>query len=183
MLLRAKSDKANLILTEGEYAQMELLFDCSAIDDRCVLEIGNVYPFTSKTRFHLLGKRQPCGLRIRVKRRSSAGPKVVEKLALSTSKIGELGFYPSSEKDDFYAARAASLEAMVFVSDQIFENLLANFRAAMLPSSIELEIEKDGVLEYGWEPDGSRQVWKLEKTNDPSYVNVESFEVATDLKG
>jgi hypothetical protein len=100
---------------------------------------------------------------------------VVEKLALSPSKIGEMSFCPPSEEGDFYPAQEASLDAMVFVSDQLFEKLFATFQAASLPTSIALEIERKRVLEFGWEPDGSRQVWKLEKTNEPSYVDIEQI--------
>jgi hypothetical protein len=44
-----------------------------------------------------------------------------------------------------------------------------------------LYIEKSGVLEYGWEPDGSRKTWKLESTIDLSCVDVESIDVSIGL--
>lgn len=183
MQLRAKAEKANFSLTEGENAQFVLRLDCSAPDDDGVLEIGERYAFTAKASRHLLGKRKSCNLRVWVKRRSSAGQKAVEKLGLSPSKIGELGFYPPSEKGDFFPGRPAALEAMAFVSDELFDGLVTTLRATKPATWLVLEIEKQGVLEYGWEPDGSRRIWKLESVAEPSYVDVEMMEIGFDLLG
>jgi len=46
-----------------------------------------------------------------------------------------------------------------------------------------MEIEKQGVLEYGWEPDGSRKVWKLESATQPSCVDVGNISIAIELFG
>lgn len=183
MQLRAKIEKAFLSLIEGEDTWFTLRIDCSALDDDGALEIGEKHVFTAKDNQFLIGKRIPCDLRVWVRRKCSLDEKTVEKLGLSKFKIGELGFYPASGGGDFYPGRKATLEAMAYVSDALFEKLLTAFQALKSVGWLSLDVQKNGVLEYGWEPDGSRKVWKLESATEPSYINLERIDIGLDLIG
>jgi len=118
-----------------------------------------------------------------VQRRSSLTQEKIDKIGLSASKIGNLHFVPPGEKGLFWHSEPAALDAAVFVSDEMFERLVSTFQAGKEINWIELSIEKPGVLEYGWEPDGSRMTWKLESTTDLSYVDVESIDINVVLFG
>jgi hypothetical protein len=49
------------------------------------------------------------------------------------------------------------------------------------PKWLQLEIEKQGILKYGWEPDGSRMTWKLDGTTDPQYVDVQRMDIGIEI--
>jgi len=102
-------------------------------------------------------------------------------IGLSASKIGNLYFVPSGEKSLFWRSQPAALDAKVFVTDELFERLVSAFLAGKGINWLELCIEKPGVLEFGWEPDGSRKKWKLESTTDLSCVDVESIDIGIRL--
>jgi hypothetical protein len=101
----------------------------------------------------------------------------IDKMGLSDSKIGALVFVPPGEKGLFWPSEPAVLQANIFVSDELFDRLVSAFQSGKRATWLELEIEKQGVLEYGWEPDGSRMVWKLESKTETSVVDVESMDV------
>jgi hypothetical protein len=50
----------------------------------------------------------------------------------------------------------------VFLADVVFNELLGNFRAGLIPKRLSAHLRwslDDKVLTYGWEPDGSGKKW------------------------
>lgn len=177
MFIGAQIDKATLSCTaDGDKTWSVLQLDCSPTDASGVLEIGDRHVFATKFNRPVVGQRQSCDLRVFVKRRSSLIEENVEKHKLSASKIGYLGFFPAAEKD-----QPASLEAEVFISDGLFDSLVNAFQAGRRANWLRLEIEKQGVLEYGAEPDGSCRTWKVETSTAPSFVDAERIDVDIEL--
>jgi hypothetical protein len=182
MLLRLKVKSANLCLSaDGEDTRFELRLDCSPADASGVLEIGDRYVFANRAKRSIFSIRRSCELLVWVKRRSSLTNENIEKIGLSDCKIGELCFVPGVSKDDLSPSVLAALDARVFVSDEVFELLLSTFQAGREAKWLDLEIEKKGVLQYGWEPDGSRMEWKLESATEVSYVDVEQVDIGMEL--
>lgn len=180
--LELKVKKAILVSgMDGEDTWSDLRLVCSPTHGSGTLEIGDRHIFATRQNRPILGKRKSCNLQVSVKRRSSLTQESIDKIGLSASKIGNLYFVPPGEKDLFGPSQPASLEATVFVSDELFERLVSTFQAGKGTNWLELCIEKPDVLEYGWEPDGSHITWKLENTTDLSCVDVESIEVGTRL--
>jgi len=166
---------------DGEDTRFALRLVCSPTNELGTLEIGDRHVFATRRNRPILGKRKSCNLEVSVLRRSSLTQENIDLIGLSASKIGNLYFVPPGEKDLFGPSQPAALEATVFVSDELFERLLSTFQAGKRINWLELYIEKSGVLEYGWEPDGSRKTWKLENITDKSCVDVENIDVGTKL--
>ena len=118
-----------------------------------------------------------------MKRRSSLFEERIAKIGLGDEKIGVLGFYPDYAARDFVPSRPASLEASVFVTDRLFETIISAVLAGRKAELIYLYIEEKEIMEYGWEPDGSRLIWKIDDATKPSYVNVSQLEIRFALYG
>jgi hypothetical protein len=178
MFLTFSIERATLSCTvSGECDSLELILECAAGDGSGVLEIGEKHIFASKKDIRISSRRRKCGLRIYIKRKISLSAERIAKIGLSDEKIGELGFYPEYEAKDVAPGRPASIEASVFVTDPIFENILAATRAGKRAEVGYLYIEKKGILAFGWEPDGSRIVWKIDDPTNPSFVDVSQLEI------
>jgi hypothetical protein len=178
MFLTLKASSASLFLEiGGESSSTELRLKCSAAEQGGVLEIGSSHAFGGATWLVNRDRRSVNGLTLYIRRRSALSESALNRLALSDEKVGRLGFFPPSESRDDLPGRDASLEAFVFVSDDTFDRLVGSIQAGKKPDSIYVDIGNREGLEYGWEPDGSRIVWKLDKPSSPSYVNVAGMQL------
>jgi hypothetical protein len=178
MSLVAKPKSADLSFTAGgDNPCSELRIYCSpSFLDRGVWEIGNRHVFAHRANRPIFSKRRSCGLVVCVHRKSEVAPEFIDGMGLSDSKIGALVFIPPGEKILFWFSQPAILQANVFVNDEFFDRLVFALQSGKRTTRLELEIQKQGVLEFGWEPDGSRRVWKLESTTETSCVDVESMD-------
>jgi hypothetical protein len=158
-----------------------LIIKCAAKDNSGVLEIGKGHVFASRKNRSLLSRRQACELDVRIKRRSSVSETAAEKHKLSKDKIGELTFCPPSRADEVSAATAASLDATLFLDDQLFDSLMSTLNSGKRPEWLQLDIEEEGALGYGWEPNGSRMKRKIDNPTDPAQVDVTSIAVGIEL--
>jgi hypothetical protein len=158
-----------------------LIIECTAADNSGVLEIGKEHVFASRKNRSLVSKRHACELQVRIKRRSSASDKTAAKLGLSKDKIGELSFCLPISKSKSDAASTASLDATVFLDDQLFDSLMNTLHSGKRPEWLQLDIEREGTLGYGWEPDGSRMEWKIENPSDPEFVDITRIAMGLEL--
>ena len=166
----------------GESSSSELILECRAAEQSGVFEIGENHVFADESQIRPGNKRRSCAFRLYIRRRSCLTEKRIAKLGLSDEKIGELGFYPDYEQRDFVPARPASLEAFVFVGDQTFDGLTNTLQAGGKTESIFVYLkERKGILEFGWEPDGSRMVWKIDDATKPAYVDVTELQMRLSL--
>jgi hypothetical protein len=179
MTLQAKPKRANLsISTEGNKTCCELRIDCSpGLLTRGVWEIGDRHVFANRANRPLFSKRKLCNLVVTVYRQRDVTSEDIGKLGQSDSRIGALVFVPPFKGDLMWRLYPAILEANVHVGDEFFDRLVGALQSGKKAKWLELEIEKQGALEYGWEPDGSRIIWKLESTTESSWVNVESIDI------
>lgn len=186
MFLVAEAKRAVLsYAVDGSKSSTELLLECIASEESSALEIGAKHILVNPNKPGFDGGRGPCELRIWVRRRDGLSAEKATKLGLSERKIGELGFFPAQEPGpgDFWKIQPASLEAFVFVNDGVFADIASALKAGRTTGLIDIEIEREGVLAYGWEPDGSRIVWGIENTNEPSYVDVTRLKIRLSLFG
>jgi hypothetical protein len=182
MFISVIAKRAILTCTvDGNLSSSELLLECTATDQSGVLEIGNTHVFASKNNIGFARKRRACDLQLYIKRKSGLTDKSLAKLSLSDEKIGEVGFYPDYEARDLVPSRPGSLEAFVFVSDQLFETISNALQMGRKTESIQLDIEKKGTLAFGWELDGSRMTWNLDDAAKPSYVDVTRLDIRLSL--
>lgn len=150
MFIAALPTRAVLSCTSnGEISSSEIIFYCDPIDESGLLEIGEKHAFASKTSTGFRSKRRSCELRLYMRRRSALSPERVEKIGLSGEKIGVLSFYPDFKPKDFVPGRSATLEAFVFVSEEIFETVSKALQSGRKTEAIHLEIEKKGRLNTG----------------------------------
>jgi hypothetical protein len=184
MFLATTANRAILAYSvDGENTSVDLLLECEATEASGILEIGEDHVFASKRNIGFSKKRRSCALRLYFRRRDGLSEKAVAKLSLSAEKIGELGFYPDYGKKDMIPSRPASLEAFVFVDDQLFERISHALQSGGRTEAIYLYVEKKDILDFGWEPDGSRIVWKLDNPTEPSFVDVTRLEIRLSLFG
>jgi hypothetical protein len=158
-----------------------LIIKCTAQNDSGVIEIGKEHVFASRKNRSLFSRRRTCELDVRIKRRSSVSEETATKLSLSKDKIGELTFFPPIRKGKGNDASPASLGASVFLDDQLFDCLMNTLQSGKRSKLLQLDIESEGTLEFGWEPDGSRMEWKIANPSEPSHIDVISIEMWTDL--
>jgi hypothetical protein len=173
MFLSLIASSASLFLdVGGESSSSELRLKCSASEQSGLLEIGLSHAFGNAT--WLLGRKKHVltAVTLYVRQRSALSETALNRLALNDEKIGTLGFFPGSESRDDLPGRDASLEAYVFVTDEIFDRLIRSIQAGRKPDSIHVDLGGGDSLEYGWEPDGSRMVWKIDKPTSPAYIKV-----------
>lgn len=158
-----------------------LIIECIAADSSGLLEIGKEHVFASMKNRSLISRRHACELHVRIRRRSFLSEETAAKLGLSKNKIGELEFCPPRKADVVNAAAPASLEAIVFLDDQLFDKLMNTLRSGKRPKWLQVDIEKEGALGYGWEPDGSRKEWKIDNPCDPTSVDVTRIAMGIEL--
>lgn len=159
----------------------QLTIVCTAANDSGVLEIGKEHVFASRKNRSLFSKRHVCQLLVKINRRSSISEETATKLSLSEDKIGQLNFCPPIKKDVVNDASPASLEASVFLDDQLFDSIMNTLPSGKRAELIQLDIESEGTLGYGWEPDGSRMEWKIDNPSDPAHVDVNSIAMGIEL--
>jgi hypothetical protein len=166
---------------DGENTWSALRLACSPTDEAGTLEIGDRHAFGARLNRPILSNRKSCNLEVSVQRRSVLTQEKIDAIGLSASKIGNLYFVRPVERSWIWPSHRAVLEARVFVCDELFETLVSAFQAGKRTNWLELYIEKPGVLEFGWEPDGSRITWNLKSTTDLPCVDVESIEFGIGL--
>lgn len=179
MFINATPKRATVYHASGD--ETLLVIECIAASNSSVLEIGKQHVFASRKKRSLLSRRHACDLHVRIKRRSSIGEKSVEKLNLSKDKIGELTFCPPSKADDVNTATPASLDATVFLEDPVFDSLMNALQFGKRPEWLQLDLQREGSIRYGWEPDGSRMEWKIENTTDSTSVEVTKIAMGLQL--
>jgi len=158
-----------------------LRIECTAADNSGVLEIGKEHVFASRNNRSLFSKRHACKLDVEIRRSSSISEEMAAAFRRSKDKIGSLNFHPPSKKDEVNDASPASLQANVFLDDQIFNSLMNTLHSGKRPKWLQLDIEREGTLEYGWEPDGSRKEWKIDNPSDIATIDVTSIAMGTEL--
>ena len=175
--LRVKAKRAFFSCdADGDGSSSRITVDCSPAEN-VALEIGEQFVFSRGARLFRVGKRRYCHLAVSILRKSSLTEEGIAMLNLSADKIGRVEFHPAFPPPE---KEPASLLAKVFVSDLLFDNLWAIFRR---PLFLSLSLEKEGVIEYGWEPDGSRVIWKIQDLGEPSHVDISAIKCDARLFG
>ena len=170
-----------LVLSYASDYGTQLTILCRAADDSGVLEIGKEHVFASRKNRSLFSKRHACELLVKITRRSSISDETATRLSLSNDKIGELNFCPPIKKAELNDASPASLEASVFLDDKLFDSIMNTLPSGKRAELIQLDIESEGALGYGWEPDGSRMKWKIDNPSESSHVDVISIAMGIEL--
>lgn len=158
-----------------------LTFMCSRTEKDGVLEIGTKHAFAHRNEHVERGRTRFGDMKLYIRRKSALKEERVAKLGLNEEKIGELGFYPPNDKTDDLPSFPATLEVFVFVSDPAFESILRSVTHGAQGMTASVYLSKHPAMAYGWEPDGSRMVWTIEKHSDPSYVPVGELKIELPL--
>jgi len=77
---------------------------------------------------------------------------------------------PENESD-------ARIDITICLGESKFDEVLNCIRAGVYPNAITVSFAGENVIEFGWEPDGSRQIWKNEN-EDHSALQVTGLEVS-----
>lgn len=142
---------------EGD-ASLSLSF-CVAPKDLEQLDIGDKYIFCASGYLPMRDKeRQPISATVSV----SSDPRHLEHIKGANPICGCADFFEERQGlDGDYTP--ASLRIMVVVEDRLFQEML-HVRSTQ-PGAATLHAEIEG-LTFGWEPDGSHQVWNLKEDAD-----------------
>lgn len=173
---------------EASETGANIALSCSPTAHAAMLEIGAKHVFAPRGKLSFLSflrRRRLRELLLVVDRQSELTPEIVEELNLSKSMIGKMWFGPAKKRDKSGPSKPAWLTARVWVNDELHESLRALLQATKRPTRLRLTlgIEEGGGLNYGWEPDGSRMVWKLANANEPSYLDVSSINIELNRSG
>jgi hypothetical protein len=120
-------------------------------------------------------------MKLYIRRKTALEEERVVRLGLNEEKIGELGFYPPHDKADDLPSFPATLEVFVFVSDPAFESILRSVTHGAQGMTLSVYLSKHPAMSYGWEPDGSRVVWTIEKPSEPAYLPVGEVKIELPL--
>lgn len=124
--------------------------------DREYLEVGDKYVLSSASYQFLHQDRELITAKVQV----TDDPSYIERTDQEAEKdvCGWAAFYPEQKSDLHYSPPA--LEMVVVVEPALFEELFKLRIAA--PDTATMHVDIDG-LDYGWEPDGSHKIWKVEE--------------------
>lgn len=167
---------------DGSKTSADISFDLYPTASTTLLEIGENHAFVhwSKHPFHaFFGRRRIRELSLQVERRSDPTRELPSGVSLSETKIGFVAFTPPEKSGKFRPDYPAYLTGRVFVSNELHESLRNLLQAGTIPTWLRLTLEiEEGGLGYGWEPDGSRIVWKVDNANKPCFLNVTEIRIS-----
>ena len=133
------------------------------------ITIGEEYIFTNYAPSKKKGLKESKGSFV-IKR------KIDGHKALSDGSVGLVSFFEehASEFGDFYSPPSIVFE--VYVGDKAFEEIKDSVKRQL--KTTYLTVECDRGMDFGWEPDGSSQVWKVDesKTGD-LYSRLQKVEI------
>lgn len=155
--------------------ELEIHLDCQPLLTSGTFVIGDKYVFAASRNHMFFVKRDSSSLYMRFVMKNSLTKQQVEAIGLSESKIGFVSFMPSECENRSKSPIHVNLDATIFVDDSFLEKILSALQAGKVIEWINILIEKEGILTYGWEPDGSRKLWKLEASNVCTDVDVVSL--------
>lgn len=126
--------------------------------DREYLDIGDNYILSGSGYLPMLDKdRRPIIATVHV----SSDPKQISHIKGEKPICGYASFFPERDRD--FDAEPPNLALSIVVEPHVFAEMLrirvTNPGAATIHAHIE-------GLEFGWEPDGSHQIWKLDDASD-----------------
>lgn len=132
--------------------------------DRDQLDIGDQYVLCAGRFLQLKGKgRQLIGLTVSI----NANLRSIEHIKGEKPICGYAQFLP--ERNDDFEPQAASVWITIVVAPDAFNEMLRH--RIYTAGAAELNVLIEG-LEYGWEPDGSHQIWKLDDDSDCGLTNL-----------
>jgi hypothetical protein len=166
---------------DGEGMGSFLTLMCSRTERDGILEIGTKHAFAHKNEHVERCLTRFGEMRLDIRRKSALKEERVVRLGLNEEKIGEVGFYPPHDKTDDLPSFPATLEVFVFVSDHAFESILRSVTHGAQGMTASVYLPKHPAMAYGWEPDGSRMVWTIEKPSEPAYVPVGELKIELPL--
>ena len=150
------------------------VINVSNIDNK-VLEIGESFIFTSSRTSQLNndGKKNING-QITIGKKSVQSKEFLTLNNFDENKIGEVVFLQPEEGYEGHIVFQLHLD------DDFFDVIEKYFINQIPISSLTLEIPS---LEYGWEPDNSRVIWRLEKDEERGYKNLDINEFSLIYEG
>jgi hypothetical protein len=105
--------------------------------------------------------------------------------------VGQLFFAGEVRNADLAEDTAAMLLANIFIDDNTFERIEHHLSQRGEIKQLTIDAAPEGfsyfstapdesdkkVLEYGWEPDGSRLIWNIDEATGPNKLQIKSFDI------
>jgi hypothetical protein len=126
-------------------------------EGRAYLEIGDEYVLSSAGYHDLLHHKRKL---VRAKVHVTDDENRINRVDQTSGPelCGWASFY--TEQDDDFGSDPPQLEFAVAIPPELFDDLFKMRIEAPGSATMHLDIDE---LEYGWEPDGSHQIWKIEE--------------------
>jgi hypothetical protein len=172
-VLKSKRHFAN---RDNGKSSMSLSFEVVPTD-RDYLDIGDSYILCAAGYLPICGKeRQPVVATVHVQ----SDPTLLDHIKGARPICGHADFF--AEREDSFDFRPAALAISIIVEPKLFEEMSRVEIAE--PGMATLYVKIEG-LDFGWEPEGSHLIWKLDDTSDCElamrrritnfWLNVETF--------
>lgn len=197
MFLNVHVDRVDISFsTRNDRARVSLRLNCLPAEGARALKVGQEYEFSAmaaQMKRAKQEKRKPSrrleelalergeslSLGVLLKPKDMLTPRDTELVCLSESAIGYLGFFPQSESDETHYLNLATLEAHLFVQDELIERISGLLRQGTqrekgsTPIWARLAIGRESRLQ----DDGYSAVWKIEDSTKPSYLDVNDIDI------
>ena len=151
------------------YLSTTFILNVSLYSNQKVLEIDDKYLFlNNKYPSAKTSNKNTVSGQLTINRKSSESKKYLTLNNFDENKIGEVIFLEP------YSEQQGCIVFQMFVDDNYFDLIENHFIQKLPISSITLEVKE---ILYGWQPDNSVLVWKLEEVNGEHPTNYKKLDI------
>jgi hypothetical protein len=139
------------------------------------LDVGEDYVFCTNLHLRLHAKnREQVEATVTIRRSTADIRETLIRIGGDKDSIGRVDFYPPRSSDESWSNTGPSLNYSIYLNDQSFELLADRVKNKNEASEISISIAN---IDWGWEPDGSRQEWKLDPDSKRHIKPLDSFDI------
>lgn len=139
------------------------------------LDIGDDYVFCTNSYLRIHGKnREQVEGSITIRRLTQHAKEGLAHIGFDDDAIGRVDFYPPRISDESWSNMGPTLNYSIYLKDELFELISDRVKNLNAVDIISVSI---GNIDWGWEPDGSRQEWKLDPDSKRNIKPIESFDI------
>lgn len=171
------------LLGKGRGLTRSISFELKASDDLDAFEIGDAHVLASAYKLNNFYKdRKAVQLTCAFFLSTSVCLEDEKFMNLSDRKIGH-GVFIKEDDSDVFAASPPRLMFSIYVRDEEFAAIQDMLNAGRNCNELSIEFDTDSrdgsnKLCFGWEPDGSRSIWKFANEEGPFRLDVTSFQLS-----
>ena len=144
-----------------------------------VIEIGDDYAFTNDDYFAWYNKMQKNSKKFVEANitiyNADEHKESVEKFNINNEKIGDVLFFKEHVGEFGDDGTEALINFRLFIKAELFNYIYENIASRNKISNISLDVVG---LDYGWEPDGSKMIWKTDDDKRTQMTDLQNFSIS-----